>query len=59
MGKDEDRHIRTESVPTDSLERQGRVDQARRNLYERGYALAGDYVDGMLKDSSLVPTRVR
>jgi hypothetical protein len=31
MGKDEDRCIRTELARTDSLERQGRVDQARRN----------------------------
>jgi hypothetical protein len=59
IGRDEDRCTRTELGRTDTVERQGRVDQARKNLYDSGYALAGDYVDGMLKDGSLVPTRVR
>jgi len=59
IGKDEDRRIRTELRRMDTAERQAMVDQARKNLYEHGYALSGDSVDGILKDSSLVPTRVR
>jgi len=59
IGKEEDRRIRVELGRVDTAERQGQVDQARKNLYEGGYALAGDYVDGILKGSSLVPTRVR
>ena len=59
IGKDEDRRTRVELGRTDTVERQGQVDQARKNLYEGGYALTGDYVDGILKGSSLVPTRVR
>ena len=58
IGRDEDRRTRVESSRTDTIERQAQVDQARKNLYEDGYALAGDHVDGILKDSSLVPTRV-
>ena len=59
IGKEEDRRTRAELGRTDTVERQGLVDQARKNLYEHGYALSGDFVDGILKDSSLVPTRVR
>ena len=59
LGREEDRRIRKESRRVDTVERQGRVDQARKNLYKDGYALSGEYVDGFLKDGSLVPTKVR
>ena len=59
IGKDEDRRIRVETHQTDTVEQQNRVDQARKNLYEGGYALSGEHVDGILKELLLVPMRVR
>jgi hypothetical protein len=59
IGREDDRLTREESRRVDTIERQGRVEQARKNLYEHGYALSGDHVDGFLKDGSLVPTKVR
>ena len=59
LGRDEDRHARQELRRVDTVERQGRVDHARKNLYNEGYALTSDYVDGFLKEESLVPTKVR
>ena len=35
-----------------------KVDAARKSLYDEGYAITGDYVDGLLKGESLVPTKV-
>ena len=58
IGTDVDRCRREESQRTDSIERQDRIKQARKNLYENGYALSAECVDGMLKDGSLVPTKV-
>lgn len=58
IGRDDDRHAREELRRVDTVERQGRVEEARKNLYENGYALSGDRVDGALKDGSLVPTKV-
>jgi len=34
------------------------VNEAHMNLYDKGYALAGKYVDGHLKGESMVPTLV-
>jgi hypothetical protein len=59
IGREDDRRTREESRRTDSIERQGRVEEARKNLYQNGYALSGDHVDGALKNGSLVPTKVR
>jgi uncharacterized protein YcbX len=59
LGKEEDRRIRQELRRVDTVERQDRVNQARTNLYQNGYALSGDYVDGLLREESLVPTQVR
>ena len=42
----------------DSVEWQGRVEGAQKDLYENGYALSGDCVDEVLKEGSLVPTKV-
>ena len=43
----------------DTIEQQGRVEGARTDLYENGYVLSGDHVDGALKDGLLVPTKVK
>jgi hypothetical protein len=59
IGRDEDRCTREELRRVDTIEQQGRVEQARTELYENGYALSGDHVDGALKEGSLVPTKVR
>ena len=58
IGREEDRRARDELRRVDTVERRERVDQARKNLYEGGYALGGDYVNGLLKEDSLVPTKV-
>ena len=34
------------------------MDAARRHIYELGYAVGGDAIDGILGEKSLVPTRV-
>lgn len=59
IGREDDRCTREELRRVDTTERQARVEQARKNLYESGYALGGDHVDGFLKEGSLVPTKVR
>ena len=59
IGREDDRRTREELRRVDTVERQDRVEQARTNLYEKGYALGGKYVDGLLLQDSLVPTRVR
>lgn len=58
MGNEDDRRVREELRRADNVERQERVNQARTSLYEEGYSLAGDHVDGVLKEGSLVPTKV-
>ena len=59
IGREDDRCTREELRRADTVEWQGRVEGARTALYENGYALTGDHVDGVLKEDSLVPTRVR
>ena len=59
LGREDDRHTREELRRADTTERQAQVEQARTDLYENGYALTGDRVDGFLKEASLVPTKVR
>jgi hypothetical protein len=59
IGREEDQRTREEQRRVDTVERQNRVNQARTDLYENGYALSGDHVDGALKKDSLVPTKVR
>lgn len=58
LGTQEDRALRVEKPRVDSLERQALVELARTNLYRHGYAITGDYVDGVLKELSYVPTVV-
>ena len=59
IGSEDDQRTRRELQRVDNIERQGRVKQARVNLYEKGYALGGDHVDRYLKEGSMVPTMVR
>lgn len=58
IGTEDDRHTREQLKRVDTIERQSRVEQARTNLYKSGYSLTGDNVDGVLKEHSLVPTKV-
>lgn len=59
LGTTEDRQARIEKLRVDSDERQTLVRDARKKLYDEGYAVDGERVDGLLKDESLVPTEVR
>jgi hypothetical protein len=58
MGREDDRKRRKELRRRDDAERREKVDEARTNLYDKGYAISGDYVDGLLKGHSMVPTKV-
>ena len=58
IGREDDRKRREESRRQDNVERRGKVDNARKSLYDEGYAITGDHVNGLLKDESLVPTKV-
>ena len=58
IGREDDRKRREESCRRDNAERRNKVDNARRILYDEGYAITGDHVDGLLKDESLIPTKV-
>ena len=58
LGREDDRKRREDSHREDNNERRRKVDAARKSLYDNGYAINGDYVDGLLKDESLVPTKV-
>ena len=59
LGTAEDRQLRLEKQRTDSVERQTLIRDARKKLYDEGYAVDGEHVDGLLKGESLVPTEVR
>ena len=58
LGRNSDQKQREESRRQDNDERRKKVDDARKSLYKEGYAITGDHVDGLLKDDSLVPTKV-
>jgi hypothetical protein len=58
MGREDDRKLREESRRVDNAERREGIDEARKNLYQGGYAITGKHVDGLLKGESQVPTRV-
>jgi len=59
MGREDDRKRREDLCRRDNAERCEKVDEARKNLYNKGYAITGDHVDGLLKGKSMVPTLVR
>lgn len=58
MGREDDQKHRDESCRKDDIQRRNKVDVARKSLYDEGYAITGDHVDGLLRDESLVPTKV-
>lgn len=58
LGRDDDRKQREESCREDNTQRRKKVDDAHKSLYEEGYAITGDHVDGLLKNESMVPTKV-
>jgi hypothetical protein len=58
LGREDDRKRREDSRGKDDTECRKKVDDARKSLYYEGYAITGDHVDGLLKDESLVPTKV-
>jgi len=58
LGQEDDRKRREETRRQDDAERRKKVDDARKSLYDEGYAISGDRVDGLLKGESLVPTKV-
>jgi hypothetical protein len=43
----------------DTEDRRGKVAAARRLIYEQHYVVDTPQVEGLLKDESLVPTKVR
>jgi hypothetical protein len=58
LGTTEDRKMRITMQRFDSSERQALVNIAWKKLYDEGYAVDGDVVNGLLKSESLVPTEV-
>jgi len=58
IGREDDQKRREESQRHDDAERRKKVDDARKSLYDEGYAITGDHVDDLLKDKSMVPTKV-
>ena len=58
LGRESDRKLREELCREDNNERRRRIDNAHKSLYDEGYAIAGDHVDGILKDESQIPTKV-
>ena len=59
LGTVEDRQTRVEKQRANTDKHQALVKEARKTLYEEGYAVDGEQVDGLLKDESLIPTVVR
>ena len=58
LGTAEDQQTRLEKQRVDSTEYWTLVKDAQKKLYDEGYAVDGEHVDGLLKDESLVPTEV-
>jgi len=58
LGREDDRKRREELRREDNNERREKVEGARKSLYNEGYAITGEHVDGLLKDESMVPTKV-
>ena len=58
IGQEDDRKRQEESCRRDDAQRRNKVDDARRSLYDEGYAITGNHVDGLLKEESLIPTKV-
>ena len=55
---EEDHCTHEELQQTDSIEQQSWIERAQKNIYKDGYVVSRDHINGMLKDGSLVPTKV-
>ncbi|KAJ3537255.1 hypothetical protein NM688_g6717 [Phlebia brevispora] len=55
-GTDEDKALRQATARADNDERKALVKEARDLIYDSGYVVNSDRVDGLLKSRSLVPT---
>lgn len=58
LGTPGDLAIRTEAIRKDTAERQRRVEEARKFIYEDGYVVNSTHVENILKPTSAVPTVV-
>lgn len=58
LGREDDRERRERSLRLDNADRRKNVSDARKSLYDEGYAISGDRVGGVLKEESRVPTEV-
>lgn len=58
LGQSVDERTRTKKARKDTVERISKVDQARKIIYEKGYAPGNDHSDYFLKPESLVATEV-
>lgn len=58
MGSAADRLIRSTQYRTDNDDRKGKIDRARRSIYEDHYNVNSGPVEAELKPISLVPAQV-
>jgi hypothetical protein len=58
MGTQQDMTQRQLLVRVDNNDRQNKILDARRLIYERNYAINSPQVQALLKDESLIPTTV-
>jgi hypothetical protein len=59
LGTSADKKLREQLERKDNETWHSLVAEARRLMYDDGYAINGDKVDSILKDISAVPTKVR
>ena len=58
IGQEDDQRRCEGSCRRDDIEQRNKVDSACKKLYDEGYVITGDNIDGLLKDESLVLTKV-
>lgn len=58
LGTADDMQVRLELARVDSEQRQKAIVNARKIIYQDGYAVTSDRVEQILKPQSLVPTEV-
>jgi hypothetical protein len=59
IGTDPDQSLRRNRARVDDLRRQNVVKNARDHIYNKGYAVTANGIEGMLRQHSRVPTLVR
>lgn len=59
VGTRADREARETTARVDNEEHQRKVEEARTAIYDDGYVVNSEVVEGLLKPESLVPTQVR